>query len=540
MSIGTQVSEGSLAQGDQLTATDELIGTTFDDTLVGSEEETIIGGDGNDLINGYWGNDIIYGGAGDDILRGDNGDDFVYGGAGNDVIYAQTNGDFIDGGDGVDWVIYEPWMVQEMVIDLETGFTQGTAGGACHDFILNIENISVVSDQNNEIYGSNIGNIIYGGQADDIIDGRDGNDTLKGNEGNDTIIGGAGDDILAGYVGDDRLEGGSGDDSLHGGDGADVAVFSGTIDDYEISSTNDGFILSDIRAGAQDGTDTVLFVENFEFADGVVIAAEDLIDAQSDTGVIEVIGTEFGDLQYASNEAEFISGLGGNDNIFGNGGDDIISAGDGNDLVRGGAGQDVVSGDGGTDYIYTRIDGDILDGGEGLDWLRLEGDTGAIQFDALNGTLNSDNGQETSITSIERLYATSGDDTVIGDDANNLFYGRNGNDRVEGGNGDDIIIGGAGVDQLFGGAGDDLFLFNQDGYTLDIINDFAAGAGSDDAIQISTDLAAGFDELLTSATQVGARTTVQFDSSSRIYLQNTDIDDLHADDFVFVDPALII
>lgn len=567
VSIGTQVSEGTLAEGDQLTAIDELIGTAFDDSLTGSEEnETIIGGGGSDLINGYWGDDIIYGGEGDDILRGDNGDDFVYGGAGNDTIYAQTDGDSIDGGEGIDWVIYEPWMVQEMVIDLETGFTQGDAGPDCHDFLLNIENISVVSGQNNEIYGSSIDNIIYGGQADDIIDGRDGNDTLSGNEGNDTLSGGAGDDVLEGYVGDDRLQGGSGNDHLNGGDGDDVAVFTGAFENYEISSVSDGFVLKDKRGVAPDGTTTVLFVENFEFADGIVIAAEDLIASQSDTGLVEIVGTDGADLQYASDQAEFISGLGGTDNIFGNGGDDVISAGSGDDLVRGGAGQDIVFGDAGSDTLYTRVDGDTLDGGDGLDWLRFEGATGAITFNAVEGTLDAENGMQSSVTSMERLFATSADDVVIGDDADNLFYGQQGNDvleggggadilrgedgndtlhgqagndRVEGGSGNDVIAGGSGVNQLYGGAGDDVFVFSQGGFTIDIINDFSTGVGSEDVIQVSTDLAEDFDDLMTYANQSGARTIIQFDSQTRLYLENTNLSELHEDDFVFVDSDVL-
>ena len=53
----------------------------------------------------------------------------------------------------------------------------------------------------------------------------------------------------------------------------------------------------------------------------------------------------------------------------------------------------------------------------------------------------------------------------------------------------DRLVGGAGNDILIGGAGDDLFVFNN-GDGGDTINDFVAGAGSADVVDV-TDF--GFD-----------------------------------------------
>ena len=73
-------------------------GTTFDVSTPGMpdalDKHDTEGGDdwlqgfgGNDLLYGQYGNDKIEGGDGNDSLIGDFGDDKVFGGDGNDVIF---------------------------------------------------------------------------------------------------------------------------------------------------------------------------------------------------------------------------------------------------------------------------------------------------------------------------------------------------------------------------------------------------------------------------------------------------------------------
>ena len=59
-------------------------------------------------------------------------------------------------------------------------------------------------------------------------------------------------------------------------------------------------------------------------------------------------------------------------------------------------------------------------------------------------------------TVIEDFSAGSGDDVVIGNDAENLLGGLRGDDTLVGGNGDDYLSGGPGADLLEGGAGEDV------------------------------------------------------------------------------------
>jgi Ca2+-binding RTX toxin-like protein len=87
---------GTVAGGDTdtLDAVENVIGTTFDDALIG-------GGGVNELRGGD-GGDTIAGGAGEDELIGQGGDDRIYGEPANDVLSGGDGDDTLDGGPGVD------------------------------------------------------------------------------------------------------------------------------------------------------------------------------------------------------------------------------------------------------------------------------------------------------------------------------------------------------------------------------------------------------------------------------------------------------
>jgi Big-like domain-containing protein/VCBS repeat protein/copper-binding protein NosD/peptidase M10/serralysin-like protein/hemolysin type calcium-binding protein len=74
----------------------------------------------------------------------------------------------------------------------------------------------------------------------------------------ENAIGGSGDDDLTGNGDGNILDGRAGTDTVH---------FSGNRADYEINPIVGGFVVEDLRGGSPDGTDTVLGVETFEFAD---------------------------------------------------------------------------------------------------------------------------------------------------------------------------------------------------------------------------------------------------------------------------------
>ena len=135
----------------------------------------------------------------------------------------------------------------------------------------------------------------------------------------------------------------------------------------------------------------------------------------------------------------------------------------------------------------------------GIDWLDLRT---AIndQFINLNpGFISSVGGAANNLvigpdTIIENAYGGLGDDTILGNSANNrlyggagndiligyggkdVFYGHAGFDFIKGDSGNDYISGGTGGDLLVGGSGNDVFVFGpRDGNYEDVIIDFGNG-----------------------------------------------------------------
>jgi Ca2+-binding RTX toxin-like protein len=135
---------GGYATGDVLSGIDGVIGSAFNDTIIGFD------GEGSDPADTY--TNLLYGGAGADLIDGLSGSDGLYGGADNDSVLGGGGNDTIDGGDGDDSL-------------------QGDAGN----------------------------DAISGGSGNDRIIGGVGNDTLTGGAGRDTFVltAGGGADVIA-------------------------------------------------------------------------------------------------------------------------------------------------------------------------------------------------------------------------------------------------------------------------------------------------------------------------------------------------------
>jgi Ca2+-binding RTX toxin-like protein len=167
---------GGDAQGDTLVSIENLIGSPFNDTLIGRDfvANTLTGGDGNDVLSGGTG--------GADVMSGGNGIDTL---------------DYSLSPNGVDVRL----------------FSGAAAGGSANgDTYSGIENIIGAATKTDTIAGDAGANQIWGGGGNETITGREGSDTLHGEAGNDTLLGGADSDVLIGGIGADTLGGGSQDD----------------------------------------------------------------------------------------------------------------------------------------------------------------------------------------------------------------------------------------------------------------------------------------------------------------------------------------
>ena len=196
------------------------------------------------------------------------------------------------------------------------------------------------------------------GTRDTTLIGADTDDTISGYNGNDTLIGGQGNDVLYGGYGNDTyiFNIGDGADTINednSNSAADRVVFGEGITADDITVTRDGndMILlvgdkGDSLRITRQYNDSWYRVENFEFANGDIVTADQLYDQS-----LTISGSgEFGD---------FNSGYGTRDTtLIGADTDDTISGYNGNDTIIGGKGEDVLYGGYGNDtYIFNIGDG---------------------------------------------------------------------------------------------------------------------------------------------------------------------------------------
>lgn len=124
---------------------------------------------------------------------------------------------------------------------------------------------------------------------------------------------------------------------------------------------------------------------------------------------------------------------------------------------------------------------------------------------------------------IENARTGSGNDTLVGNDANNSLSSGAGNDIVVGGAGNDTIDGGLGTDTMTGGDGSDTFRFDSvddsaPGAGRDVITDFTSGSDLIDLQQLGATTFLGTDQFSGNAGEVryavdGSSTIVELDNN---------------------------
>ncbi len=104
--------------------------------------------------------------------------------------------------------------------------------------------------------------------------------------------------------------------------------------------------------------------------------------------------------------------------------------------------------------------------------------TGTVTVDRVTGTTINGTGLDDIV-----IGRDSTNNTINGNEGNDVLIGGSGNDKLNGGTGNDVLMGGGGADQLAGGAGNDTFLFkavsdSTPGAGHDLITDFTHGLRS--------------------------------------------------------------
>ena len=498
---------GGDADGDTFVDIEDVLGSAFDDVLLGdgntnslwggAGDDTINGRGGDDELSGFAGSDTIIGGAGDDSLDGHDGDDILEGGLGADIFFGGAGSDtvtYINSGAGV-------------TINLGTNFADG--GEATGDTIHNVENITgsafddvLTGDSGANVLSGGAGaNTLNGGLGDDTFIYDGGTNTIDGGDGFDTVsyasvtenitiianstspgsvfinnvlnnseidsiasiegfVGGSGDDYIFisqffTSAGDLYFEGGAGNDFLEISQHNAILIS----DDTFFGGAGDDFMRGGRGVDYYDGGDGVDQVSNFYLVFGV--ARESLF---VDLRINEITNDSFGNTETIIN-VEAVSG--GSYLVDTFHGDDFN-----NTLYGSFGGADNLYGYGGDDFLWAQEAGGIIDGGTGIDTLQLVGRrhlnldaNGDGFFDSDNaviGTsinislgqiLNDGYGGTGTFTNIENLTGTDLSDTLVGGTGSNVLDGGLGSDDLFGDAGDDILNGGDGDDDLTGGEG---------------------------------------------------------------------------------------
>lgn len=514
---------------------DDFIDAGSEADVVSGDEgnDVIYGGEGADVLEGNLGDDILSGGSGIDVVTGLEGDDILMPGSGQG-----GNGDSDEaiGDIGFDLVSYSDVnIVLGVPADLRNQ-SRVVAGGTTpanpyNNILLGVEGVAG-SRFADALIGDSAENWIVGGGASDTIGTRIANavgDTGSG--GNDIVVGDSIrlDDLIGSYAGytdgpldalgnrthgytpnatADGLSGGLIDvanaavgsdtfakhftdllkskgnkDFVLGADGAtagtaDVVVLQGKRADYIVSTVVwngiTGYILKDKVAG-RDGTDLVIGVEQFSFADGTVDTDHLILQAPTDirwNGLhasntsLPVTGNTVANLTAIDPDSTTgfqYSEISDSANKFtvSSGGTITLSAG----LV---AGHTTVGG-AGSSAPYTLT-------------VEVKDNTGLTYdetFSILTGT-TGDNTLTADAAHDTIVYAYTGNDTVNGGVHDDVLFGQSGADSLYGGDGNDQLDGGSGTDRAYGGNGNDLFL-----YTVGDGSGVMDGGADSDQLQIS-------------------------------------------------------
>jgi Ca2+-binding RTX toxin-like protein len=284
-----------------------------------------------------------------------------------------------------------------------------------------------------QINGTSGDDTLNGTSDADEINGLGGNDTINAGDGPDEIDGGDGNDVIhagSSESGTDYISDGAGNDTVYGEGDIDIITASAG-DDYYDGGTggtfqpfeSDTVIYTDAAAGiVVDLRLSAGQVHSAGSGDPAGIGIDTLVNIEA------IDGTDFDDVMIAGHGAVTFAGEGGNDTLTGGDGNDTLIGGDGDDAMNGGA---------------------------GVDWVNYSDAYGVTVSLAVAGAQDTGGGIDT-LSNIENIYGSIGNDHLTGDSGNNVIDGWVGSDFLDGGAGNDHLIGWQGEVHFIGGDGNDI------------------------------------------------------------------------------------
>ncbi|MBU3556003.1 hypothetical protein ICN31_10665, partial [Polynucleobacter sp. UB-Piko-W3] len=189
------------------------------------------------------------------------------------------------------------------------------------------------------IYGGNGNDTLYTGAGNSTLLGENGDDSLMGSYGADTLLGGDGNDYINGAEGNDVLNGGTGYDNLYGGAGNDVLIGGGSYDWLYGGADNDTYLYTGneyIAENYNEGVDGVIVTANGYYM-GANIERAALANMPGATPNLMSLPSYL----YGNEQDNVVMGNTGDNTLVGNGGADTIAGYGGDDTIYGGYGDDL-------------------------------------------------------------------------------------------------------------------------------------------------------------------------------------------------------
>ncbi|HEV2755416.1 MAG TPA: calcium-binding protein [Actinomycetota bacterium] len=315
-------------------------------------------------IVGTNGDDVILGGPGRDVIVALGGDDDVYGLEGHDALCAGAGDDRLDGGPGVDFVASGD------------GADEASGGGGS-DFVAEDHALSSLADTGADSSADSFS----GGGGDDIIADDPGEDVLDGGPGTDTFFGLFSNYPLMIDLRNGRVVTIAESNALSSIENAIGSASADVVFGDERPNVLTGFLGSDVVFGAGGG-DILFATVDGDVLDGGGGRTSDAVFALVSQGVQanldEGTVTSTGRIPDRMLGVEDFLGTAGDDVIVGSGAANRLYGGGGDDLLDGVAGDDSITGDSPfTPWVdlgpwkkeFLPRGRDTLDGGDGNDLL---------------------------------------------------------------------------------------------------------------------------------------------------------------------------
>ncbi len=456
----------SVAAGADQTAGDAVAASNFENlnAAILAGAIAVTGSAAGNVITTGSGNDTIHGGAGADVIDA---------GAGNDTIDYWSSEISIAGGTGTNTLVLRAATTVNLAAADQTAGDVSTVTG-----IQNVDGSALTGLQSVSITGSSVANILTGGAGNDGIDGNGGADVIDGGDGSDSIM----------YRGTEvSINGGNGGDNLtlavtSGITAVDLSVAAGVdqtsgdaIAVTNFESFSGGSLTSAITVTGSTGGNSISTGSGNDTIDGR--GGGDFLDGGAGNDTITYYGTEnaiaggsgnntlvlntaltvnfafadqsIGDLTTVTGFQNVNASAVSTDlTLTGSSAANAITGGSGADLIDGNAGADTIDGGAGDDVILYRATETVINGGSGVNTLRLMV-SGAVINLANADQSTGDSANITNFRNVDASLLAAGQTAnITGSSVANVITGGLGVDTIDGGGGADTIDAGGGNDTV--------------------------------------------------------------------------------------------